>query len=180
MLGKIILIICILVSLALGYFGYIELSKDNSSKYQQITAKIVDVRLKDNYSQNTTTVGNTQIINRTTKYELWPQYQYTVNDVIYNGQYKLGLFSSMSNAQNEINSIMRTPSRQKIQVYYEIEKPTRSALNFEKNNATAFFIGSVVVLILGLIAGFAKFTPGRQQPDSDIKNVVIFNKELFR
>jgi len=180
MFGNIILIICIIASIALGYFGYLELSKDNSSNYKQITANIVNVRLEDSYSQNTTTVGNTQIVNRTTRYELWPQYQYTVNGIIYSGEYKLGLYDSMSYAQNEINNIMQTPERRKIPVYYEISNPSISALNFAKNNAVPFFAGSAVVLILGLIAKFAKFTPGQLRPDSDIKNVVIFNKSLFK
>jgi hypothetical protein len=180
MIGTLILIICIIASLALGYFGYLELSKDNSSKYNQINANIINVRLKDNYTQNTTTVGNTQIVNRITKYELWPQYQYTVNGKIYNGEYKLGLYDSISYAQNEVNSIMNTPSRKIITVYYEISNPSKSALGFSKNNAMQYFAGSVVLLILGLIAGFGKFTSGQPQPESDIKNVVIFNKSLFK
>jgi len=180
MIGTIILIICIIASIALGYFGYLELSKDNSSKYNQINANIINVRLKDNYTQNTTTVGNTQIVNRITKYELWPQYQYTVNGKIYNGEYKLGLYDSMSNAQNEINEIMRLPSRKIITVYYEISNPAKSSLGFSKNNAMPFFAGSVVLLILGLIAGFGKFSTSKSQPVEDIKNVVIFNKSLFK
>jgi hypothetical protein len=180
MFKTVVLIICVIASVALGYFGYLELSKDNSSKYKQITANIVNVRLKDNYTQNTTTVGSTQIVNRITRYEVWPQYQYTVNGIKYIGEYKLALYNSMSDAQNEVNNIMRTPTRQKMSVYYEIDRPSRSALNFAKNNAVPFFAGSVVVLILGLIVGFGKFTVGQPQPASDIKNVVVFNKSLFR
>ena len=179
MIKDIVLLICITACIALAYFGYQELSKDNSSKYDQIQATIVNVLLKDNFVQSSSSVGNTKIIDRRTQYEVWPQYQYTVNNRIYNGQYKLATFSSMSMAQNEYNNIMKNPTRQKLTVYYEKANPGNSAFSFPKNNAIGFFAGAVVLLIVGLVVKFGQFNfvPNQQQ---GIENVVIFNRQLFK
>ena len=179
MIGDIVLVICIIACIALAYFGYKELSKDNSSKYAQIQATIVNVRLKDNFVQSTSSVGNTKIVDRRTEYEVWPQYQYTVKGKLYTGEYKLAKYSSMSMAQNEYNDIMRNAARQKLSVYYEIANPGNSALNFPKNNAIGFFVGAFVVLIVGLVAKFAKFTFVSPQQQG-IENVVVFNRSLFK
>ena len=179
MIKDVVLLICILACIVLAYFGYQELSKDNSSKYSQIQATIVNVLLKDNFVQSSSSVGNTRIINNTTQYEVWPQYQYTVNNKIYSGQYKLATYNSMSMAQNEYNNIMKNPTRQKITVFYEIANPGISAFSFPKNNSIGFFAGAVVILIVGLVVKFGQlnFVPNQQQ---GIENVVIFNRQLFK
>ena len=179
MIRDIILAICVLGCIVLAFFGYKELSKDNSSKYAKIQATIVNVRLKDNFVQSSSSFGNTKIIDRRTEYEVWPQYQYTVNKNVYTGEYKLAKYSSMSMAQNEINDIMKNAFRQKLIVYYEIANPRNSAFSFPKNNSVGFFIGSVVVLIIGLIAKFAQFNFIQPQQQG-IENVVIFNRSLFK
>jgi len=177
MFKDIILIICIIACIALAYFGYKELSKDNSSKYAQIQATIVNVRLKDNFVESTSSFGNTQIVDRRTEYEVWPQYQYTVNSKLYTGEYKFATYSSLFMAQNEYNDIMKNPVRQKISIFYEIKNPSNSAFSFPKNNAIGFFVGAVVVLIVGLIAKFGQFNFVQTRP---YENVVIFNRSLFK
>jgi hypothetical protein len=177
MIRDIVLLICILGCIALAYFGYQELSKDNSSKYKQTQATVVNVLIKDNFVQTSSSVGNTKIINNTTQYEVWPQYQYTVDNKMYSGQYKLATYNSMSIAQNEYNRIMRTASIDKLSIYYEIANPGNSAFNFPKNNAFGFFAGAVVVLIVGLVAKYGQFNFAQPQR---IENVVVFNRQLFK
>jgi len=179
MIRDIILVICLIGCIALAYFGYQELSKDNSSKYAQTQATVVNVLLKDNFVQTSSSVGNTKIINNTTQYEVWPQYQYTVNNKMYTGQYKLATYNSMSMAQNEYNRIMQTASVNKLSIYYEIANPGISAFNFPKNNAFGFFVGAIVVLIIGLVAKYGQFNFAQPQ-QKGIENVVVFNRQLFK
>ena len=81
MIKDIVLLICITACIGLAYFGYQELSKDNSSKYDQIQATIVNVLLKDNFVQSSSSVGNTKIIDRRTQYEVWLIIEYIMVNI---------------------------------------------------------------------------------------------------
>jgi len=85
----------------------------------------------------------------------------------------------MSMAQNEYNRIMQTASVNKLSIYYEIANPGISAFNFPKNNAFGFFVGAIVVLIIGLVAKYGQFNFAQPQ-QKGIENVVVFNRQLFK
>jgi hypothetical protein len=177
MFRKIGLIICLVIATILGFFGYKELSIDRTNLYKSVPAQITTVNMTDRVSQSQSSVSNVTIVNRTTTYQLTANYTYTVNNRNYVGSYPLGQYSSYLMAQNEINSIMGTPARKNITVFYEIAAPNRSVLNVAKNNSIGYFIGAVVFVIIGLIINFTTnvtfslpYSNPYQQP-----NVVIYN-----
>ena len=149
------MVLSIIVAIVLGYFAYLEHSKDNTKLHQQIQATIIKVLLKEHdVTGNTTRIGKLTVVNKTKMYEVWPQYQYKVNNVLHTGEYKTNVYNSIAAAQNESNAIMNRTNKG-ITVFYVKANPAFSALSYPKNNMTGYLIGASIAVFIAILTRFA-------------------------
>lgn len=156
------LVVGLIIALVLAFFAYRELSVDRTDLYQEVKAKISDVRMASNIETSTSSVANVRIINNKTVYNLTAFYTYLVNGKVYNGQYPVGKFHNLMSAQNERNRLMNVSPI--FTVYYKKAKPSKSVRVIKKNNFIGYTVGAIFVVILSLVIKFADFTPAPQQP----------------
>jgi hypothetical protein len=147
---EIVFFIGLVISVILGYLAYNERTKDNSNLYQLVPAVLYNVKIQSKNVQSTSSTGSITIVNNNTQYDLYNQYKYTVDGKGYTGEYLNGSYNSYLIVQNEINNRM---ANKNINVYYEIANPSRSVLNYSRNNLIAYAAGAVIVLILSLLNG---------------------------
>jgi len=117
-----------------------EYSKDNSSLYQKVNAKITESESESIYDDN-----NNKSIN------IYAVYKYTVDKNDYRGRYLHGNYSVLFQ-QMGYNEILN--GNRDIQVYYEKANPINSAKSFPKNNFVLYAGIAVAGVIAALIAAF--------------------------
>jgi len=170
---NIVFYVGLVISVILAFLAYNERTKDNSNLYQLVPAVLYNVRIQSKNIQSTSSAGSITIVNNNTQYELYNQYKYTVDGKEYIGEYLNGSYNSYSIVQNEINNRM---ANKNINVYYEKANPSKSVINYSKNNLMGYAIGSVVVLIISLIIKFGNFSNiTYTSPISTPNRVIIFN-----
>jgi len=177
MLRTIGLVICLIIAVVLGYYGYKEISVDRTNLYQQIPADIISVSMNNRIINSQSKSNNITFINNKTVYDLIANYKYVVNEKEYFGSYNIGEYSSYFIATEEKNNIMNNPNRKKINIFYEKLNPSKSSLTISKNNSIGYFIGSAVFVVIGLVIKFAQIIQTDQQR---LENVVIYNRSLFK
>jgi hypothetical protein len=156
------LVVGLIIALVLAFFAYRELSVDRTDLYQEVNAKISDVRIAQNIETSTSSVANVRIINNKTVFNLTAFYTYLVNGKVYTGQYPVGKFHNIIIAQNERNRLMNVSPIFK--VFYKKAKPSKSVRVIKKNNFIGYAVGAVFMVILSLVIKFAEFTPAPPQP----------------
>jgi hypothetical protein len=96
------LVVGLIIALILAFVAYRELSVDRTNLYQEVKARIYNVRNISSVETSTSSVANVRIVNNRTVYNLTAQYRYLVNGKTYEGQYPVGKFRDILSAQNEI------------------------------------------------------------------------------
>lgn len=148
------MVLSIILAVTLGYFAYLEHTKDNSILHQSIQATIMKVLIKErDVTGNSASIGGITIVNKRKTYEVWPQYQYKVNNVLYTGEYKTNVYNSISAAQNEYNYVMN--NNKQIKIFYVRANPKSSALSYPKNNMKPYLIGACVAGVVAIITRYS-------------------------
>jgi len=174
---NVIFIIGLIISSILSYFAYSESAVDNTNLYQEIKAKIFNVKINDAVETSTSSVANIKIVNNKTVYNLVAQYKYIVDGETYTGEYPVGKFNNILTAQANIKRLTEVDSA--ITVFYEKAKPTKSVLRIQKNNFMGYAIFAVIVLIISLAIKFGKFVPVEPAPYGQPTIVINSLKKLF-
>jgi hypothetical protein len=117
-----------------------EYSKDNSSLYQKVNAKITESESESIYDDN-----NNRSIN------IYAVYKYTVDKNDYRGRYLHGNYSVLFQQMGH-DEILN--GKRDIEVYYEKANPSNSAKSFPKNNFILYAAITVACVIGALIAAF--------------------------
>jgi len=126
-----------------GMLAYREHSKDNSSLYEKVDAKITDVQSETIYDNN-----NVPSIN------LYAAYKYTVDKNDFTGRYLHGNYSVLFQ-QTGYNEILN--GKRDIKVFYEKANPMNSALSFPKNNFILYAVITVVAVVVAIVSAFVTF-----------------------
>jgi hypothetical protein len=174
------LLVGLIIAFILAFVAYRELSVDRTNLYQEVKARIYNVRNISSIETSTSTVANVKIINNRTVYNLTAQYRYLVNGKTYEGQFAVGKFRDILSAQNEIKRLTTRDSE--ITVFYKKATPSKSVRVIQKNNFIGYAVGAVFMVIISLVIKFAEFTPAPIQPMNQFRQpTVIINslKKLF-
>lgn len=170
-------IVGLIISSILSYLAYSELAVDNTNLYQEIKAKIYNVKMNNAVESSTSSVANIKIVNNKTVYNLFAQYKYLVDGETYTGEYPVGKFNDLLSAQANIKRLIEVDSA--ITVFYEKAKPSKSVLKIQKNNFIAYAIFAVMVLIISLAIKYGKFVAAETVPYNQPTIIINSLRKLF-